>query len=53
MKILAALYVALLALIIKDAISDIRRNDISVLDFLFPAIFILLGILIVYTTLRS
>jgi hypothetical protein len=53
MKILATLYVVLLALIVKDSISDIRRNDISVLDFLFPAIFILLGTIVVYTALRS
>ena len=53
MKILATLYVALLVFVVRDAISDIRRSDISVLGLLAPAIFILLGLIIAYTTIRS
>jgi len=52
-KILAVLYLALLALIVKESMSDIRQHEISFLDFLIPAIFALLGIFIAYLTLSG
>ena len=53
MKILTVLYILLLALVIRDVISDIKKDDFYLSDFLFPAIFILFGITITYLVLSA
>jgi len=53
MKILSVFYLFLLSLVAKSAISDVRSNRISVSDLLFPAFFIFICLIVIFSVLTA